>query len=108
MRLDRVHTFKLSTIIREENLRPDQTHAFVNVAFRDGAIQTTGTAITSVLPPASRFFADGGHGEKKQRVLPKLAVFFEQFFGLSSGGGDDGTVRVAPLTPRWVAPVEAN
>ncbi len=86
MRLDRVHTLKLSTIIREENLRPDQTHAFVNVAFRDGAIQTTGTAITSVLPPTSRFFADGGHGEKKQRVLTKLAVFF----GLSSGGGDDG------------------
>ncbi len=81
---------ELAAIIREENLRPDQTRAFVDAAFRDGAIQTTGTAITSVLPPASRFFADGGHGEKKQRVLAKLAVFFERFFGLSSGGGVDG------------------
>ncbi len=81
---------ELAAIIREENLRPDQTRAFVDAAFRDGAIQTTGTAITSVLPPASRFFADGGHGEKKQRVLTKLAAFFQRFFGLSSGGGDDG------------------
>ena len=37
-------------------------------AFRDGAIQTTGTAITKILPPVSRFSPDGGHGEKKQRV----------------------------------------
>ncbi len=81
---------ELDAIIREENLRPDQTRAFVDAAFRDGAIQTTGTAITSVLPPASRFGADGGHGEKKQRVLTKLAVFFERFFGLSSGGDVDG------------------
>ena len=43
----------------------------------------TGTAITKVLPPASRFSADGGHGEKKQRVLAKLGEFFERFFGLS-------------------------
>ena len=70
MRLDRVHTLKLSMIIREENLRPDQTHAFVNVAFRDGAIQTTGTAITSVLPPDSRFFADGGHGKRSNASSP--------------------------------------
>ncbi|MHB8706728.1 MAG: hypothetical protein ACYC77_09455 [Coriobacteriia bacterium] len=27
-----------------------------------------------------------GHGEKKQRVLAKLAEFFERFFGLGSGG----------------------
>jgi len=38
---------------------------------------------------ASLFSADGLEGslsEKKQRVLAKLAVFFERFFGLSSGG----------------------
>ena len=57
-------------------------------AFREGAIRTTGTAITKVLPPASRFTADGGHGEKKQRVIAKLATFFERFFGLSSNGGN--------------------
>ena len=81
---------ELDEIIEAENLRRDETYAFINAAFRDGAIQTTGTAITKVLPPVSRFAAGGGHGEKKQRVLTKLSTFFERFFGLSSTGNSDG------------------
>jgi type I restriction enzyme, R subunit len=81
---------ELNEIIEAENLRPDETRAFIDTAFRDGAIQTTGTAITKVLPPVSRFSASGGHGEKKQRVLSKLGAFFERFFGLSATGGSDG------------------
>ena len=77
---------ELEAIIEDERLRADATRAFIETAFRDGALRTTGTAITKVLPPASRFSADGGHGEKKQRVIEKLGVFFERFFGLSSGG----------------------
>ena len=60
----------------------------METAFRDGSIQTTGTAITKVLPPVSRFSAKGGHGEKKLRVLVKLGAFFERFFGISPGGTD--------------------
>lgn len=78
---------ELEAIIAAENLRPDATRSFVETAFRDGQIRTSGTAITKVLPPASRFSADGGHGEKKQRVIQKLGAFFERFFGLSSGAG---------------------
>jgi len=73
---------ELNAIIEAEGLRPDETHDFIEAAFRDGAIQTTGTAITKVLPPVSRFSPDGGHSEKKQRVLAKLTEFFERFFGL--------------------------
>ncbi len=80
---------ELDRIIADEGLRVDETREFVERAFRDGAIQTGGTAITRVLPPASRFSADGGHGETKQRVLTKLGDFFERFFGLSSNGGQD-------------------
>ncbi len=80
---------ELEQIISDEKLRPDETRAYIETAFRDGGIRITGTAITKVLPPASRFAADGGHGEKKQRVLDKLGEFFERFFGLSSGGGDE-------------------
>jgi len=58
----------------------------MDAAFRDGAISASGTAITKVLPPTSRFATDGGHGDKKQRVLDKLGAFFERFFGLSTGG----------------------
>lgn len=74
---------ELDRIIAEENLHPEQTREFVDRAFRDGGIQVTGVAITKVLPPASRFSAEGDHGEKKQRVLAKLGEFFERFFGLS-------------------------
>jgi len=75
---------ELNAIIEAEGLRPDETRAFIEMAFRDGAIQGTGTAITKVLPPATRFSPDGGHREKKQRVLAKFGEFFERFFGLSS------------------------
>jgi type I restriction enzyme R subunit len=75
---------ELANIITGEDLRPDETVAFVETAFRDGQIRTGGTAITKVLPPISRFSAGGGHGEKKQRVIRKLGDFFERFFGLSS------------------------
>lgn len=76
---------ELDRIIAEENLKPDETREFVDRAFRDGGIQTTGTAITRVLPPVSRFAADGGHGETKQRVLTRLGEYFERFFGLGAG-----------------------
>ncbi len=75
---------ELETIIRDENLRADEARAFVKTAFRDGTLRTSGTAITKVLPPTSRFSHTGGHGEKKQRVVAKLSAFFERFFGLSS------------------------
>lgn len=75
---------ELETIIEAENLRPEETRFFVDTAFRDGQILTTGTAITKVLPPVSRFAASGGHGEKKQTVITKLGAFFDRFFGLSS------------------------
>jgi type I restriction enzyme R subunit len=77
---------ELQKIIDEESLRPDETREFIERAFRDGSIRSTGVAITRVLPPVSRFSEDGGHGQKKQRVLAKLGEYFERFFGLGSGG----------------------
>jgi type I restriction enzyme R subunit len=77
---------ELDKIIDDEGLRADETREYVERAFRDGVIQAGGTAITRILPPASRFSVDGGHGEKKQRVLTKLVEFFERFFGLGWSG----------------------
>ena len=57
--------------------------AFVTNTFRDGAIPTTtGTAVTKILPPVSRFAAGNNHALKKQTLLEKLAAFFDRFFGL--------------------------
>ena len=73
---------ELESIITEENLKPDETRAFVERAFRDGAVQQSGTAITKILPPVSRFESDGGHGEKKRRVLERIVSFFDRYVGL--------------------------
>ncbi len=87
------HTFiaarrdeELEAIIAEESLRADETREYIAAAFREGALRTTGTAITKVLPPASRFAESGSHSEKKQRVIEKLGTFFERFFGLGIFG----------------------
>ncbi|MCB1274319.1 MAG: type I restriction endonuclease subunit R, partial [Leucobacter sp.] len=77
---------ELTEIISTENLRPEETERFMDAAFRDGQLRTTGTAITKVLPPLSRFAKDVNHAEKKQRVIRLLGDFFERFFGLSGGG----------------------
>lgn len=79
---------ELAQIVDSENLKPDETAKFVAAAFRDGQLRTTGTAITKVLPPVSRFSKDKSHREKKQRVIQLLGDFFERFFGLSSGGAN--------------------
>jgi len=76
-------TEELDRIIAEEGLDPDATRSFIDAAFRDGAVQPSGTAITRVLPPVSRFGESGGHAAKKQTVLGKLGEFFDRFFGLS-------------------------
>ena len=73
----------LAQIISDEKLRPDETHAFIERAFRDGAVPTTGTAVTRILPPVSRFAKANNHGSKKQTVLAKLGDFFSRYFGLA-------------------------
>lgn len=73
----------LDRIIADEGLNADETKAFVDNAFRDGAIPVTGTAITKILPPVSRFAKNNNHSVKKQSVLDKLAAFFLRYFGLA-------------------------
>ena len=77
---------ELHAIIDQERLKPKPTELFINNAFRDGTLQTSGTAITTILPPTSRFTAGGGHAEKKQRVIDKLTAFFKRFTGLTTRG----------------------
>ena len=71
----------LNEIIASENLKADETTRFVENAFRDGAIRTTGTDIDKILPAMSRF-GGGNRQEKKKTVVEKLKVFFEKYFGV--------------------------
>ncbi|MBR5249229.1 MAG: type I restriction endonuclease subunit R [Bacteroidales bacterium] len=72
---------ELNEIIASENLKADETTRFVENAFRDGAIRTTGTDIDKILPVMSRF-GGGNRQEKKKTVVEKLKVFFEKYFGV--------------------------
>jgi len=76
---------ELERIIKDENLDRDATYTFVKNAFRDGSVATTGTSITNVLPPVSRFSKTGERTKKRESVLSKLSKFFERFFDISSG-----------------------
>ena len=71
----------LNEIIASENLKADETARFVENAFRDGAIRTTGTDIDKILPAMSRF-GGGNRQEKKKTVVEKLKGFFEKYFGV--------------------------
>lgn len=73
---------ELSQIIQEEKLREPETRKFLESAFRDGEIKTTGTDIDRLMPPVSRFGGGGARAKKKQSIIEKLKQFFERFFGI--------------------------
>lgn len=76
---------ELNRIIAEENLKKEETYTFIDNAFKDGAIQSTGTAITKVLPPVSRFTPNGDLSKKRNTVLERLSEFFNKFWDISGG-----------------------
>ncbi len=67
-------------LIAAEHLKDEETRRFMDTAFRDGMLKTTGTDIDGILPPVSRF--SGDRTEKKQGIIDKLMSFFEKYFGL--------------------------
>lgn len=71
----------LEAIIKEENLKEEETLRFIENSFRDGVLKTTGTDIDRILPPVSRFSSDN-RPLKKEQVINKLLNFFEKYFGL--------------------------
>lgn len=74
---------ELETIIKNEKLDHDATYAFIKSAFQSGTVVTTGTAISKILPPVSRFSPTGERGKLRENVIDILTKFFERFFGIS-------------------------
>ena len=62
--------------------KPEETNKFIDNAFRDGVLKTTGTDIDKIMPPMRRFGGGGNRAEKKNGILEKLKGYFERFFGL--------------------------
>lgn len=76
---------ELDQIIKEEGLDKEETYKFITNAFSDGYVPTTGTALTKVLPPVSRFSPTGDRTKKRDSVLDKLSAFFNKFWDISGG-----------------------
>ena len=72
----------IQNLIGEEKLKPEETIKFVDNAFRDGILKTTGTDLDKIMPQVSRFGGGGSRDKKKQTVINKLKIFFEKYFGL--------------------------
>ena len=73
---------ELAQIIQDEKLKEPETRKFLENAFRDGEVKTTGTDIDKLMPPVSRFGKGGARAKKKQTVIEKLKGFFDRFFGI--------------------------
>ena len=73
----------LEVLIESERLKPDETRKFIENAFRDGEIKTTGTDIDKLLPPVSRF-GGGNRAEIKKGVIDRLMAYFERFYGMTN------------------------
>ncbi|MDY6065489.1 MAG: type I restriction endonuclease subunit R [Finegoldia sp.] len=87
--MDRWHSYvaekreeDLREIIKEERLKEAETRLFIENAFFDGEVKTTGTDIDKLMPPVSRF-GGGNRKAKKEGVIDKLKGFFDKFFGIS-------------------------
>lgn len=72
----------LTALIEEERLKSEEARRFVDNAFYDGVLKTTGTDIDKILPPVSRFSKADNRTVTKQRVIDKLKTFFEKYRGL--------------------------
>jgi type I restriction enzyme R subunit len=72
---------QLDAIIADENLKSQETHAFMQRAFNDGYVTETGTGIAKILPPSNPFLPESG--EKKQTVIDKLKAYLNKFLNTS-------------------------
>lgn len=80
--IDEERERELDELIQEEKLNADETRKFIQQAFADGYVTTTGTGITKVLPPMPLFGPKANREEKKRTVLDKLTAFFNKFFNV--------------------------
>lgn len=74
----------LEQLIQEEKLREPETRKFLQNAFRDGEIKTTGTDIDKLMPPVSRF-GGGGARAKRSRPSSKNCRSFSSSSSASAG-----------------------
>ena len=71
----------IAAIISEEKMKDEETRKYIDNAFRDGILRTTGVDFDRLIP-GSRF-GGGNRAEKKNGIIAKLTTFFEKYLGLA-------------------------
>jgi type I restriction enzyme R subunit len=71
----------LSALIADEKLKEEETRKYIENAFRDGVVKTTGTDIDQLMTAVSRF-GGSNRAAKKQTIIEKIQAFFEKYFGI--------------------------
>ena len=71
----------LERIINDENLKDEETYAFVNNALATKTFNTAGSAISNLLPQMPRFGTN--RNAVKERVTEKLKNFFDMYWDLN-------------------------
>ena len=73
---------ELIALIEAEQLNTDQAYSLVEEALRTGVLQTSGTAMTKLLPTAPRPGNQTDRDEARSRVREKLSAFVDRFSAL--------------------------
>ena len=73
---------EIEEVIAEHKLKAEETKAFIENAFRDGILKTTGTDINKLMPSTSRFGGGGNRTKLKQTIVERLQSFFDKYFGI--------------------------
>ena len=87
----------LKDLIEEENLNDEETRKFIDNAFRDGQVKTTGTDIEKILPPMRRF-GGGNRTERKESIIEKIKKFFEKYFGIWNSDNNNEYTIIYDIT----------
>jgi type I restriction enzyme R subunit len=83
--IDKNRQIELDEIIATEKLDKEKTYTFMQNAFRDGYVQTTGTSLANLLPAVSRFSPTRERSQIKENVIEKLKLYFNRFWDISGG-----------------------
>jgi len=77
---------ELGIIVRDLNLKPDETANLMKSAFAEGGIPENGTAVNAIMRPISRFAKKGGgRSATKARVIERLKAYYERFADIVPG-----------------------
>ena len=79
--VNKQYTNDLLKIINEENLKETNTIEFMNNCFENDELKIIGTDIDKILPPIS-YFTPVNRVDVKNRVIEKLQLFFDKYYGL--------------------------